>query len=232
MIVSLLSAIFYLLAAFKDPGYLRSNQGDTLYSLYQRYEPYAICPDCIVWRPARSRHCQCCDRCVEKFDHHCPWLSNCVGARNLGFFYLFLICTEMSLAIAAVAGLLALVEGRKAVLGVEGVTVKIVGGVIGVSAGLLLLPLSFLCCIQSQNFLAGATTNERFGNKKKGESDLNVSTASMYVDRHNLFRNCLSMCCNAPTSDLPRKSPSYVALKEEEMESSQDLDTSDVQITH
>ena len=49
-----------------------------------------FCYSCMIFRPKRSVHCRQCNVCVEMFDHHCPFISNCIGKRNYVFFWSFI----------------------------------------------------------------------------------------------------------------------------------------------
>ena len=86
-----MTLILHMCALCKDPGYLKSPKGVPFMEMMKIFDPVLLCADCEVVRTDRSRHCSICNRCVERFDHHCPWINNCVGLNNHGFFMSFLL---------------------------------------------------------------------------------------------------------------------------------------------
>lgn len=54
---------------------------------------YRWCTTCHIVRPPRASHCNDCNSCVLRYDHHCPFVNNCIGQRNYMFFLGFLAST-------------------------------------------------------------------------------------------------------------------------------------------
>ncbi|XP_043914638.1 palmitoyltransferase ZDHHC12 [Protopterus annectens] len=99
VLLVLVSVLLYFLVSLMDPGYVLTDP-EVKVGLNEEQEemiPHASkairlrrCGYCTLQQPMRAKHCQSCQHCVRRYDHHCPWIENCVGERNHRFFIIYL----------------------------------------------------------------------------------------------------------------------------------------------
>ena len=87
--------VFFFLTWRVDPGYMRGKTTIPFVRLVEKFEHNSLCPHCEVIMTSNSRHCYTCNKCVERFDHHCQWVNNCIGIDNHAYFYMFIILENL-----------------------------------------------------------------------------------------------------------------------------------------
>lgn len=91
--------LFLYLACASDPGYITAENHAYHMSLYPYdhalFHPGNECRSCRLLKPARSKHCSICKRCIAKADHHCVFINSCVGYGNHHWFLLLLLSTAV-----------------------------------------------------------------------------------------------------------------------------------------
>uniref|UniRef100_A0A672J3A0 Palmitoyltransferase n=1 Tax=Salarias fasciatus TaxID=181472 RepID=A0A672J3A0_SALFA len=94
VLLVLLSVLFYFTVSLMDPGFVLTDSALVSESPSPQMRR---CGFCLLQQPMRARHCRTCRRCVRRFDHHCPWLENCVGERNHRWFVVYLLVQLLAL---------------------------------------------------------------------------------------------------------------------------------------
>lgn len=173
LIIFIVNFVLFLLVHQKDPGFVKQKRGQNIIKLYQTQHYDSICPFCEVQKKSTTFHCHHCERCVKKYDHHCPWIRNCVGQGNFSAFFAFLTVCCLDFLYTSVLGVLdyfdMLQEERrflryKSYHKEFGLTVTI----LCIVCFMFAFPVWF---VQMSNIIKKTTTKERFGFRKDNKGN-------------------------------------------------------------
>lgn len=210
-ILAFLVLLMFGRATFTDPGVFpkapesEEDENDLRQPLYRNIEIRGVtvkmkwCETCHFYRPPRCTHCSVCNHCVEVFDHHCPWVNNCIGKHNYRYFFFFVLF--LSCHIVCVIILTALHIVNRSASSIREIIPPII--ILLISA-LAAFPVIGLTVFHMGLVVLGRTTNEQVTGKFGGG--------------HNPFHlGCRQNCCTTLFGPVPPKYKNYkppVKLKE------------------
>ena len=163
----------FLLAIYTDPGrYSRAppdENDDSETNFHKIVEIHGTqcrmkwCQTCGFYRPPRCSHCSVCDFCIDTFDHHCPWLNNCVGRRNYHYFIYFLLSVLLHMFIVLAFSIYYLIKEHENFSNIS----SIISIILIIFVLLLTIPIGGLTSFHLMLIYRGRTTNEQVTGKFK-----------------------------------------------------------------
>jgi len=161
---------------------------------------FRLCRTCQIVRPPRASHCADCQNCVLQFDHHCPFVNNCVGKRNYPFFCAFLTSVTL-LGISVVIGIAFWCREET---DFKQATLRTVAYIFAVPIIMLVLITFIFCLCHVFLVIRGRTTREFLRRGRIPEQQLH--------ERGTLFKQ-RGVSFVRPRDRLTERTPHYIIRK-------------------
>ncbi|OAF64983.1 hypothetical protein A3Q56_07305 [Intoshia linei] len=183
---------FYIGAMLINPGYYYSAPADELINddfksplyLHRKINKIVVllkwCETCKFYRPPRVSHCSTCHHCVERFDHHCPWINNCVGRRNYRHFFLLLA----TITVHSICCIIQNIIYIQTLLRSKGFQLDYIGPIITlILTTIFSIPVYALLFFHIYLISCGYTTNEKLLKKYKKNNPFSKSIYLNWVEQ-------------------------------------------------
>eukprot|EP00794_Sanderia_malayensis_P014124 gene14124-15601_t len=210
----------FALATFADPGVLPrisaqvdQEEDDFRQPLYKNVEVNGItvkmkwCETCRFYRPPRCSHCSVCNTCVEIFDHHCPWVDNCIGKRNYRYFFYFVLLLSIHILSVVVFSIAFILKAKESIV--------IPSILIIVISGLAAIPVFGLTGFHIGLVAMGRTTNEQVTGKFAGGHN---------PFDYGCYTNCCRVLCGPQTPRFVGYKPPKIKEKKKEAKDDKQVD--------
>jgi hypothetical protein len=175
-----------------------------------RAVPLKWCYTCRIWRPPRAAHCSECNVCVERFDHHCPWMGQCIGKRNYRYFLGFVASVTALCVYTALASLVVFLRAAAAVE--AALALDIVSQAAErepAACATLVFPAVILLCVSPLGcYHAALVCNNRTTNE-----EIKVPYGADNPFERGWPQNCHEACCEAGARKVRPAAAAALALQ-------------------
>lgn len=155
------------------------------------------CTTCKLVRDIRTFHCNRCGMCIERHDHHCGFVSNCIGKDNLNKFFYFICATTLHSGFVSIISLYTFIKTVHTLFSsanTTGSSYALFSGILALYIGCIFLSMLFMVFQHVFMFLHNETKNETIRHKYDNT-----------VFNDGLSINCKEVFCNEESQFDPEE---------------------------